>query len=110
MIRLSEHSQFILKGRGLFARRSIKEGEELFAEKPFVSVQFAWNEACKYLACHHCLKSLENSQEMYSRLSNKPDSVLPRMDLCEVTPEKHHSCPSCNVNMFIKLHSFTIRS
>ncbi|KAG7273218.1 hypothetical protein CRUP_031525 [Coryphaenoides rupestris] len=42
------------KGKGLFARRSIKKGDTVFAERPVVSSQFLWNALHKYRACPQC--------------------------------------------------------
>ncbi|ESN95592.1 hypothetical protein HELRODRAFT_193546 [Helobdella robusta] len=83
------------KGRGMFSRRFIKAGEEIFLESPMVSVQFAWNETCKYKACQQCLRSMETAEQMYRRLTNKPHFTLPKSNLCEVTPDRHVCCPDC---------------
>lgn len=39
---------FILKGKGLFAKRSFRKGDTIFTERPLVSAQFLWNSLYKY--------------------------------------------------------------
>ena len=83
------------KGRGLFATRDINEGECIFSEKPLVSVQFAWNRKCKYLACQHCLKPLETPQQAYQRLSRDEETVLPPINN-ELSVPTIVNCQQCN--------------
>ncbi|XP_070539740.1 protein-lysine N-trimethyltransferase SMYD5-like isoform X2 [Ptychodera flava] len=82
-------------GRGVFAKQSFKKGDVIFKEKPLVCSQFLWNEFYKYLACEHCMKSLETSQAMASRLSANPLLVLPHPECCEVNKEQQVVCPAC---------------
>uniref|UniRef100_A0A3B4XA33 SET domain-containing protein n=1 Tax=Seriola lalandi dorsalis TaxID=1841481 RepID=A0A3B4XA33_SERLL len=37
-----------IKGKGLFAKRSIKKGDSIFIERPLISAQFLWNALYKY--------------------------------------------------------------
>ncbi|KAM6923402.1 protein-lysine N-trimethyltransferase SMYD5 [Xenentodon cancila] len=86
-----------VKGKGLFAKRSIKKGEPIFSERPLVSAQFLWNALYKYKACDYCLRALETAEENARRLSGNPDLSLPRPELCRVRPELHQACPQCQV-------------
>eukprot|EP00056_Hartaetosiga_gracilis_P000976 m.41621 g.41621 ORF g.41621 m.41621 type:complete len:415 (-) comp10442_c0_seq1:61-1305(-) len=62
-----------------------EEGNVLLEEDPVVSAQFCWNKLCKYEACEYCLKSLESSDEMASRLAGRkmdcphPELLIPRV-------------------------------
>lgn len=69
-----------LRGRGLVAVRSLVAGELLFEESPLISCQFSWNKLYGYLACDHCLKPLEDSQNNVRRLSNQPSLILPFLE------------------------------
>ncbi|XP_068181756.1 histone-lysine N-trimethyltransferase SMYD5 [Antennarius striatus] len=86
-----------IKGKGLFAKRSIKKGETIFMERPLVSAQFLWNSLYKYKACEYCLRALETAEENARRLSGIPDLSLPHPELCRVRPERHQACPQCQV-------------
>ncbi|KAM7389167.1 hypothetical protein PAMP_023160 [Pampus punctatissimus] len=86
-----------IKGKGLFARRSIKKGETIFIERPLVSAQFLWNTLYKYKACEYCLHALETAEENARRLSGIPGLSLPHPELCRVRPELHQACPQCQV-------------
>uniref|UniRef100_A0A7N6C394 Protein-lysine N-trimethyltransferase SMYD5 n=1 Tax=Anabas testudineus TaxID=64144 RepID=A0A7N6C394_ANATE len=86
-----------VKGKGLFARRSIKKGDTIFMERPLVSAQFLWNALYKYKACEYCLRALETAEENARRLSGNPGLSLPHPELCRVRPELHQACPHCQV-------------
>ncbi|XP_075868140.1 protein-lysine N-trimethyltransferase SMYD5 [Nelusetta ayraudi] len=86
-----------IKGKGLFARRSIRKGETVFFERPVVSAQFLWNSLYKYKACEYCLRALETAEENARRLSGIPALSLPHQELCRVRPELHQACPQCQV-------------
>uniref|UniRef100_A0A3P9LUF5 Protein-lysine N-trimethyltransferase SMYD5 n=1 Tax=Oryzias latipes TaxID=8090 RepID=A0A3P9LUF5_ORYLA len=86
-----------LKGKGLFAKRSIKKGDAIFTERPLVSAQFLWNSLYKYRACDYCLRALETAEENARRLSGNPALILPHPELCGVRPELHQACPQCQV-------------
>uniref|UniRef100_A0A667WNF5 Protein-lysine N-trimethyltransferase SMYD5 n=1 Tax=Myripristis murdjan TaxID=586833 RepID=A0A667WNF5_9TELE len=86
-----------VKGKGLFAKRSIKKGESIFIERPLVSAQFLWNALYKYRACEYCLRALETAEENARRLSGVPGLSLPHPELCSVRPELHQACPQCQV-------------
>nr|XP_054595222.1 histone-lysine N-trimethyltransferase SMYD5 [Nothobranchius furzeri] len=86
-----------LKGKGLFAKKSIKKGDTIFTERPLVSAQFLWNELYKYKACEYCLRALETAEENARRLSGNPALSLPHAELCCVHPELHQACPQCQV-------------
>uniref|UniRef100_A0A8C7YYL2 Protein-lysine N-trimethyltransferase SMYD5 n=1 Tax=Oryzias sinensis TaxID=183150 RepID=A0A8C7YYL2_9TELE len=86
-----------LKGKGLFAKRSIKKGDTIFTERPLVSAQFLWNSLYKYRACDYCLRALETAEENARRLSGNPALILPHAELCGVRPEMHQACPQCQV-------------
>uniref|UniRef100_H2L524 Protein-lysine N-trimethyltransferase SMYD5 n=1 Tax=Oryzias latipes TaxID=8090 RepID=H2L524_ORYLA len=86
-----------LKGKGLFAKRSIKKGDTIFTERPLVSAQFLWNSLYKYRACDYCLRALETAEENARRLSGNPALILPHPELCGVRPELHQACPQCQV-------------
>ncbi|ESO97001.1 hypothetical protein LOTGIDRAFT_231752 [Lottia gigantea] len=85
------------KGRGLFARQEIKEGEAILDEKPLVSTQFLWNELYKYTACEYCLRSLETAEAMARRLTNNPALSLPHPECCALDPSEFVVCPQCQV-------------
>ncbi|KAI3351564.1 hypothetical protein L3Q82_020402 [Scortum barcoo] len=86
-----------IKGKGLFAKRSIKKGDVIFREQPLVSAQFLWNALYKYKACEYCLRALETAEENARRLSGIPGLSLPHPELCRVRPELHQACPKCQV-------------
>ncbi|XP_071393718.1 protein-lysine N-trimethyltransferase SMYD5-like, partial [Centroberyx affinis] len=86
-----------IKGKGLFAKRSIKKGDSIFIERPLVSAQFLWNALYKYKACEYCLRALETAEENARRLSGIPGLSLPHPELCSVRPELHQACPQCQV-------------
>ncbi|XP_063963551.1 histone-lysine N-trimethyltransferase SMYD5-like [Lytechinus pictus] len=86
-----------LKGRGLFSTRDVAAGTVLFEEKPLVCAQFLWNEFYNYEACEHCLRSMENAEEMARRLSANPSLVLPYTECCKVKKENFVHCPHCQV-------------
>uniref|UniRef100_A0A672IAG4 Protein-lysine N-trimethyltransferase SMYD5 n=1 Tax=Salarias fasciatus TaxID=181472 RepID=A0A672IAG4_SALFA len=86
-----------VKGKGLFAKRSIKKGETIFVERPLVAAQFLWNFLYKYKACDFCLRALETAEENARRLSGIPGLSLPHPELCRVRPELHQACPQCQV-------------
>uniref|UniRef100_A0A8D3C4P3 Protein-lysine N-trimethyltransferase SMYD5 n=1 Tax=Scophthalmus maximus TaxID=52904 RepID=A0A8D3C4P3_SCOMX len=86
-----------VKGKGLFAKRSIKKGDAVFIERPLVSSQFLWNSLYKYKACEFCLRALETAEENARRLSGIPGLSLPHPELCRVRPELHQACPQCQV-------------
>jgi hypothetical protein len=67
-------------------------------ERPLVSSQFAWNAACGYKACDHCLRSLETAEQMCRRLSGKVSFELPHPECCEVRPFEHVTCLNCAVS------------
>lgn len=91
-----------MKGKGLYARRSFKSGEDLFEEKPLVCAQFLWNQLYKYLACEYCLKSLENAEEQSRRLTNNLSITLPYLQCCEVQQDQHVVCQQCQVKYCCK--------
>ncbi|XP_054648167.1 histone-lysine N-trimethyltransferase SMYD5 [Dunckerocampus dactyliophorus] len=86
-----------IKGKGLFAKRSIKKGGTIFIERPLVSAQFLWNALYKYQACEYCLRALETAEDNARRLSSNPALSLPYPELCRVRPELHQVCPQCQV-------------
>ncbi|KAM8849056.1 protein-lysine N-trimethyltransferase SMYD5 isoform 1-T1 [Synchiropus picturatus] len=86
-----------IKGKGLFAKRSIKKGDTIFTERPLVSSQFLWNSLYQYRACEFCLRALETAEENARRLSGNPGLTLPHPELCQVRPELHQACPQCQV-------------
>uniref|UniRef100_A0A673BJP3 SMYD family member 5 n=1 Tax=Sphaeramia orbicularis TaxID=375764 RepID=A0A673BJP3_9TELE len=86
-----------VKGKGLFAKKSIKKGDSIFIERPLVSAQFLWNALYKYKACEYCLRALETAEENARRLSGIPGLNLPHPELCRVRPELHQACPQCQV-------------
>uniref|UniRef100_A0A669DMK4 Protein-lysine N-trimethyltransferase SMYD5 n=1 Tax=Oreochromis niloticus TaxID=8128 RepID=A0A669DMK4_ORENI len=88
---------FMLQGKGLFAKRSMKKGETIFIERPLVSAQFLWNTLYKYKACEYCLRALETAEGNARRLSGIPGLSLPHPELCRVRPEQHQACPQCQV-------------
>uniref|UniRef100_A0A3B3ZLS6 Protein-lysine N-trimethyltransferase SMYD5 n=1 Tax=Periophthalmus magnuspinnatus TaxID=409849 RepID=A0A3B3ZLS6_9GOBI len=92
-IRFIDH----IKGKGLFAKKTIKKGEAIFIERPLVSAQFLWNALYKYKACEYCLRALETAEQNARRLSGNPGLSLPYPELCKVRPELHQPCPQCQV-------------
>jgi hypothetical protein len=95
----NSHFNFFLQGRGLFATKDFAAGEIIFVERPLVSSQFAWNAACGYKACDHCLRSLETAEQMCRRLSGKVSFELPHPECCEVRPFEHVTCLNCAVSI-----------
>ncbi|WAR22457.1 SMYD5-like protein [Mya arenaria] len=85
------------KGKGLYARKQINEGETILEETPMVCCQFAWNELYKYTACENCLRSLEKAEAMARRLTENPALDLPHLECCEVKVEDITYCPACQV-------------
>ncbi|XP_050396581.1 histone-lysine N-trimethyltransferase SMYD5 isoform X1 [Patella vulgata] len=85
------------KGRGLFSKQDIKEGETILDETPLVSTQFLWNELYKYQACEYCLRSIEKAEAMTRRLANNPALTLPFPECCEVKTEQIVVCPQCQM-------------
>ena len=88
------------QGKGLFATRDYAEGEIIFTEQPLVSAQFAWNAAYRYLACDHCMQSLETAEQMARRLTANVSVVLPHSECCSVRPGEHVSCHYCSVSYY----------
>lgn len=89
-----------VKGKSLFASKSFSKGDVIFQEKPLVCVQFLWNAEYKYLACDHCLKSLETSQDMARRLTGDQSLELPNKEqCCDVLKCQAEivTCPRCQV-------------
>ena len=85
------------KGRGLFAKTEIKEGDIILEEAPIIAAQFLWNATCRYLACDHCLRSLETAEEMARRLTGNQFLVLPHPQACNVNKELFAQCFQCQV-------------
>jgi len=67
-------------------------------EKPLVSAQFAWNAAYRYLACDHCMRSLETAEQMARRLTGNASLMLPHSNCCNVRPSEHVTCHHCSVS------------
>ena len=88
---------FLFQGKGLFAVRDIAQGDVILQEEPLVCAQFHWNSVYKYLACNHCMKSIERAEEMAQRLSDNPSVVLPHPECCSVKTDEHTICPQCQV-------------
>lgn len=89
------------KGKGLLAAKEFREGEALFEEQPLVCAQFSWNALYKYLACGHCMKSLETSEEMARRLSGNPSLELPyAAQCCEITRSGKLPVPCAQCQVF----------
>ena len=90
-----------MRGRGLFAKKTFKEGDQIFTEKPIVASQFLWNALYKYVACEHCLKSMETAQEMAERLSGNRGLELPHPECCETLKTKDliSNCLACQVQL-----------
>ena len=86
------------QGKGLFATRDYAEGDIIFVERPLVSAQFAWNAAYKYLACDHCMQSLETAEQMVRRLTGNSSLTLPHAECCSVRPSEHVVCHYCSVS------------
>jgi len=86
------------QGKGLFAARDYAEGDIIFVERPLVCAQFAWNAAYKYLACDHCMRSLETAEQMVRRLTGNASRTLPHADCCSVQPSEHVVCHHCSVS------------
>jgi len=74
------------------------EGEIIFTERPLVSAQFAWNAAYRYLACDHCMRSLETADQMGRRLTGNASLTLPHSECCCVQPSEHVLCRYCSVS------------
>ncbi|XP_046386684.1 histone-lysine N-trimethyltransferase SMYD5 [Ischnura elegans] len=85
------------KGKGMLAVKNIKNGDIIMQEKPLVCCQFSWNAAYKYLACDHCLRSLETTEENVRRLTGNPNISLPYPECCPTVIESHTKCNSCGI-------------
>ncbi|KAL3276495.1 hypothetical protein HHI36_011875 [Cryptolaemus montrouzieri] len=92
-VRLTDSS----KGKGLFTKKTLKEGSVIFDEEPLVSCQFSWNALYKYKACDHCLRPLETAEENARRLTGKFDLVLPYPECCTTVKDTIISCEKCGV-------------
>ena len=90
------------KGKGLYAKDKIREGEHILMERPLICCQFSWNSLYKYVACNHCLRSLETAEEMARRLSGNIDLQLPFKECCGIEKNRcsHTKCPACSVCFF----------
>ena len=88
------------KGKGLFAKCSFQEGDQILIEKPLISCQFSWNKLYNYTACDNCLKSLETAENMARRLTGNMNLELLHKECCEVEKAKllYCQCPACNVS------------
>jgi len=86
------------QGKGLFATQDYAEGEVIFAEQPLVCAQFAWNAAYRYLACDHCMRSMETAEQMSRRLTGNTSFTLPHSECCNVRPFEHVFCHHCAVS------------
>ncbi|KAH9520079.1 SET and MYND domain-containing protein 5 [Bulinus truncatus] len=86
-----------MKGKGLFARKSLQKGDVIFEEKPLVSAQFSWNELYNYLACEYCLKSLETAENMARRLTGNSGLNLPYPKCCDRDVTQVVPCPQCQI-------------
>jgi SET and MYND domain-containing protein 5 len=89
----------LFQGRGLFATKDFSAGDVIFAESPLVSAQFVWNATCRYLACNHCMRSLETAEQMCQRLSGKTSLELPHLECCNVNTDSHVTCLNCGVSV-----------
>lgn len=92
------------QGKGLFTTRDFAEGEVIFTERPLVSAQFAWNAAYRYLACDHCMRSLETAEQMAHRLTGNSSLALQYSDCCSVRPSEHVLCHCCSVSCLFCVH------
>ena len=93
------HSCGDLRGqRGLFAARGYAKGEVILTEEPLVLGQHLFNRTFGYVACAHCLKSLETAREMTERLSDGaatlPTSATEPACTCQRCGERYCS-PDC---------------
>lgn len=85
---------FMLQGKGLFAKRSMKKGETIFIERPLVSAQFLWNTLYKYKGemfdAHLCTyrEALIVDVDLES---NFIISMLPCCDVVSVHRLYHHA-------------------
>ncbi len=89
------------KGKGLFSKRNLQEGDVILSEKPLACCQFSWNSIYKYVACNHCMKSLETAEEMARRLAGNREIIIPHKECCEVERLKSSisKCNSCGVSL-----------
>lgn len=65
------------KGRGMISQKHFKEGDIILEEKAFVCCQFSWNYAYGYLACDHCMRPLETTEENVRRLASDQSISVP---------------------------------
>eukprot|EP01147_Barroeca_monosierra_P009041 gene9041-10341_t len=73
--------------RKLVAEKDYDDEAIVFSEEPLVACQETSHpKKCGYLACSQCLRSLEKTDEMASRLSGQPVQI-PYPELC---PNKDH--------------------
>lgn len=90
------------KGKGLFAIRKLKVGDQIVVERPLICCQFPWNRLYKYTACDHCLKSMETAEDMAKRLSGNKGTILPKKGSCDIERSSNllsTKCTACNVSM-----------
>ena len=88
-----------MKGRSMIATKSYKLGDTIFEEEPFVSCQFSWNAMYGYLACDHCMRPLESTEENVRRLANDSSITLPYPECCPTRNwiTQFTECPLCGV-------------
>ncbi|RZF33401.1 hypothetical protein LSTR_LSTR015362 [Laodelphax striatellus] len=89
--------RIVIEGRGVVATRDFKTDDTIFEEEPLVCCQFSWNAAYGYLACDHCMRPLETTEENVRRLTMCREIVLPFTELCPTNKTAHSFCPSCHV-------------
>ncbi|XP_043270494.1 SET and MYND domain-containing protein 5 [Venturia canescens] len=91
-----------VKGKGLFARHNIKEGEQILVEKPILCCQFAWSTDYGYLSCDNCMRPLETAEENVRRLTGKTNIILPYPQCCETQKETIVECQACGIKYCCK--------
>lgn len=69
----------------------------ILEEKPIVCCQFSWNSDYRYLACNHCLRPLETSEENAQRLTGNSNLILPYSECCETNKNLITECPACGI-------------
>ncbi|KAL5274297.1 SMYD5 family protein [Megaselia abdita] len=65
------------KGRAMISQKSFSVGDIIFEEEAFVSCQFSWNVAYGYLACDHCMRPLETTEQNVRRLASDQSLSVP---------------------------------
>jgi len=85
------------KGKGVFAKQDIEEGDVIIKESPIVACQYSYNKVY-FPACSHCLKSMETPNEMLQRLANL--DTKPKLFNTNEEEIPKIYCPHCETEFY----------